>query len=88
MTNITEFQKLIGKLIYLDYTRPDISYIVQVFSQFMHSLMKSHLKVALRLLRFLKNDPGKWVSVTKVDCLSLKGFMDVDWANALFREGM
>ncbi|KAJ0510136.1 putative RNA-directed DNA polymerase [Helianthus annuus] len=32
LENITGFQKLIGKLIYLSLTRPDISYAVQFFS--------------------------------------------------------
>lgn len=36
LENITEFQKLVGKLIYLTITRPDISYYVQILSQFMH----------------------------------------------------
>lgn len=32
LENITDFQKLIEKLIYLTITRPDISYYVQVLS--------------------------------------------------------
>ncbi|KAL4580716.1 hypothetical protein LXL04_016918 [Taraxacum kok-saghyz] len=71
LKNITEFQKLVGKLIYLTITRPDISYSVQVLSQFMHSPRKSHLAIAMRLLRYLKNSPGKGIS-------------DGDWAKCLF----
>lgn len=43
LDNITEFQKLIGKLIYLTITRPNITYSVQVLSQFMHKPRNSHL---------------------------------------------
>ncbi|GJT82046.1 ribonuclease H-like domain-containing protein [Tanacetum coccineum] len=43
LDNITDYQKLMGKLIYLTNTRPDISYTVHCLSQFMHSPLKSHL---------------------------------------------
>ncbi|GJV55065.1 ribonuclease H-like domain-containing protein [Tanacetum coccineum] len=46
LDNITDYQKLLGKLIYLTNTRPDISYAVDCLSQFMHSPLKSHLKIA------------------------------------------
>ena len=51
LENKKKIQKLIGKLIYLTITRPDISYVVQVLSQYMHKPRKSHLKIAFRLLR-------------------------------------
>ena len=34
----TRYQKLVGKLIYLSHTRPDIAFAVSVVSQFMHSV--------------------------------------------------
>ncbi|XP_076929081.1 uncharacterized protein LOC143593292 [Bidens hawaiensis] len=63
LKNVTEYQKLIGKLIYLTLTRPDIAYTVHCLSQFMHSPLNSHLQVALRLLRYLKGSPGKGVLI-------------------------
>ncbi|GKC89966.1 ribonuclease H-like domain-containing protein [Tanacetum coccineum] len=59
LDNITEYQKLIGKLIYLTHTRPDISYSVHCLSQFMHKPLRSHLKIDLKVLRYLKSNPGK-----------------------------
>ena len=38
------YQRLIGRLIYLSYTRPDITFIVSMVSQFMHSPYEEHLE--------------------------------------------
>ena len=83
LINITEYQKLIGKLIYLTITRPDISYSVQCLSQFMHRPCKVHLDIAFRLLRYLKNSPRKCVFISKSTNVDLKVFVDADWAKCL-----
>ncbi|KAJ0526509.1 putative RNA-directed DNA polymerase [Helianthus annuus] len=83
LKNVTGFQKLIGKLIYLSLTRPDISYTVQFLSQFMHSPKEVHLSLALRLLRYLKLSPGKGLSFKKSTNLDLFGYADSDWAKCL-----
>ncbi|GKA42207.1 ribonuclease H-like domain-containing protein [Tanacetum coccineum] len=54
LDNITDYQKLMGKLINLTNTRPNISYDVHCLSQFMHSSVKSHLKTAFQILIYLK----------------------------------
>ncbi|GJU93321.1 ribonuclease H-like domain-containing protein [Tanacetum coccineum] len=59
LDNITGYQKLLGKLIYLTHTRPDIAYSVYCLAQYMHSPLKSHLNYALNVLRYLKGAPGK-----------------------------
>ncbi|KAJ0752905.1 putative RNA-directed DNA polymerase [Helianthus annuus] len=79
LENINGFQKLIGKLIYLSLTRPDISYAVQFLSQYMHKPCESHLDIALRLLRYLKQNPGKGVMFRKTDGFDISGFVDSDW---------
>ncbi|GJX89107.1 putative RNA-directed DNA polymerase [Tanacetum coccineum] len=45
LKNIFEYQKLLGKLIYLTHTRPDISYAVHCLSQHMHAPLQSHLEL-------------------------------------------
>ena len=37
------YQRLVGKLIYLSQTRPNIAYAVSVVSQFMHNLSEDHM---------------------------------------------
>jgi hypothetical protein len=39
------YQRLVGKLIYLCYTRPNISYGVSVVSWYMHNPTSEHLDV-------------------------------------------
>ncbi|GKC79687.1 ribonuclease H-like domain-containing protein [Tanacetum coccineum] len=46
LKNITEYQKLIRKFIYLTTTRPDIAYTVSCLGHFMHNPLKSHLDIA------------------------------------------
>lgn len=50
---------LVGKLIYLSHSQPEIAYVVSVVSQFMHSPSEDHLNSALRILRYLKGSQGK-----------------------------
>ena len=37
LTSVSYYQRLVSKLIYLTITTPDITYIVSLVSQFMHS---------------------------------------------------
>nr|GEX62186.1 ribonuclease H-like domain-containing protein [Tanacetum cinerariifolium] len=65
LLNITNYQNLVGKLIYLCMTRPDISYGVHCLSQHMHAPLQSHFNLALRLLRYLKLAPGSGIDISK-----------------------
>ena len=76
----TSYQKLIGKLLYLTMTRPDISYAIQNLSQFMHSPKKSHMEAALRVVRYLKNAPGLGIILSSEVSHALNVYCDADWA--------
>jgi hypothetical protein len=49
-TDKVRYQRLVGKLIYLSHTRPDIAYAVSVVSQFMHCPSEDHMEAAIRIL--------------------------------------
>jgi len=79
-TNKERYQKLVGKLIYLSHTRPDIAYAVSVVSQFMHCPSEDHMDAVLRILRYLKLSPRKGLMFSKNNHLRVEGYTDADWA--------
>ncbi|XP_019257810.1 PREDICTED: uncharacterized protein LOC109236033 [Nicotiana attenuata] len=58
LTDTSQYQRLIGRLLYLTMTKIDIAFAVQVLSQFMHKPKQSNWEVALRVVRYIKNAPG------------------------------
>lgn len=81
LKNITNYQKLVGKLIYLTLTRPDIAYAVHCLSQHMHSPLQSHLNIGLRVLKYLKLAPGSGISFDKSQSgFKVVAYCDSDWA--------
>ena len=55
---IGRYRRLIGKLNYFTITRPDISFLVSVVSQFLQSLCDSYWDVVVCILRYVKGTPG------------------------------
>ncbi|KAJ0555649.1 putative RNA-directed DNA polymerase [Helianthus annuus] len=83
LINVSGYQRLVGKLIYLSHTRPDIAYSVHVLSQFMHKPTKAHFLLAMRVLRYLKGSPGKGILLKKSSDFELAAYADSDWAKCL-----
>lgn len=48
-------QKVVGKLIYLSHTQPNITFVVSLVSQFMHSPQEEHLEAVYMIIRYLKS---------------------------------
>ena len=72
------YQRLVGELIYLSHTRPDISFPVSVVSRYMHDPRKSHMDAVYHILRYLKSAPGKGLLFKNNGHLSIEGYCDAD----------
>lgn len=77
------YQRLVGRLIYLCHTRPDITYAVSVVSRYMHDPRSGHLDAVYRILRYLKSCPGKGLWFKRNCHLDVEGYCDADWASCL-----
>ena len=49
-----KYQRLVGRLIYLSHTRPDIAFAINMVSQLMHAPGLAHFEAVFRILRYLK----------------------------------
>ena len=65
--NKERYQRLVGRLIYLAHTRPNISYAVSVVSQFMQAPYEEHIETVNRILRYLKSTPEIGLMFRKSD---------------------
>ncbi|RVW85288.1 Retrovirus-related Pol polyprotein from transposon RE1 [Vitis vinifera] len=74
------YQRLVGRLIYLSHTRPDIGFAVSAVSQFMHSPTEEHMEAVYRILRYLKMTPGKGLFFRKTENRDTEVYSDADWA--------
>lgn len=72
-----------GCLIYLSLTKPDISYVVGVVSQFMHVPTTKHLEVVYRVVRYLKKYPGMGLLNARRGNLKVEAFTYADWASSV-----
>lgn len=77
------FQRLVGKLIYMSHTRPNITFVVSKVSQFMHSPYKKYLETIYRILSYLKSYQVKGLLFKKCEEKGIEAYMDTDWARTV-----
>lgn len=74
------YQRLVGRLIYLSHTRPDIGFAVSLVSQFMNNPREEHMEAVYRILRYLKLTPGKGLMFRKNNKREIDVYTDADHA--------
>ncbi|XP_074315635.1 uncharacterized protein LOC141651839 [Silene latifolia] len=73
------YRRLIGRLVYLAVTRPDLSFSVHVLSQFLQQPREAHMEAALRVVRYLKGSPEQGVLLRSASSLTVSGWCDSDF---------
>ena len=76
------YQSLVGKLVYLSLTRPDIGFSVSMVSQFMNNPTEKHMTAVTRILRYLKMTSGKGLFFQRTSKKEIENFSDIDWASS------
>ncbi|GJZ87017.1 putative RNA-directed DNA polymerase [Tanacetum coccineum] len=80
----SQYRHLIGRLLYLQATRPDITYSVNVLSQFVADPRNNHLEAANRILGYLKATPGQGILLSRAGDPVLIAYCDSDWLGCSF----
>uniref|UniRef100_A0A2N9HWQ2 Reverse transcriptase Ty1/copia-type domain-containing protein n=1 Tax=Fagus sylvatica TaxID=28930 RepID=A0A2N9HWQ2_FAGSY len=76
-----QYRRLVGRLLYLTITRPDLCYSVHILSQFLHDPRSAHLHAAMRVLRYLKSSLGQGLLLSSASSLQVHAYYDSDWAS-------
>jgi hypothetical protein len=76
----TLYRSMVGKLLYLTHTQPDITHAVSVVSRFMPRPQLSHLQAVKRIFRYLSGTCEYGILFARGGHLELTGFSDSDYA--------
>ncbi|KAL0456529.1 UNVERIFIED_CONTAM: Retrovirus-related Pol polyprotein from transposon RE2 [Sesamum latifolium] len=75
------YRRLVGRLLFIGFTRPDVSFAVQQLSQFLQRPRSSHWVVALHVLRYLKGSSSLGLFFPSHNTLQPSVFTDASWAS-------
>jgi hypothetical protein len=75
----TVYRSLVGSLMYLTATRPDLMFSVSMLSRFMAAPKESHWEAGKRVLRYVRGTIDHGIHYKKVDNSVLIGYSDSDW---------
>ncbi|KAL0287268.1 UNVERIFIED_CONTAM: Retrovirus-related Pol polyprotein from transposon RE2 [Sesamum calycinum] len=71
--------QLIGRLLYLAFTRPSLSFVVQQLSHFLKHPTDQHWATTLHIVHYLKDAPDTGLFFPASNSLHISAYTDADW---------
>jgi hypothetical protein len=84
LIDATLYRHIIGSLMYLTNTRPNICFSVNTLSQFLVEPRRVHLVAAKHVMRYLKGIIDCGLSYDGDHDFTLSGYTDADWAGSVY----
>lgn len=81
LIDVEAYRRLIGRLMYLQLTRPYITFVVNNLSQFSAAPRQAHLRVVLKVLHYIKGTIGQGLLYSSQAEMQIQAFADADWAS-------
>ena len=78
----TMYHQMIGCLMYMTSMRPNISFAVNTFSQFLIDPRHVHLIATKHILRYLRGRIDYVLKYKENQKINLEGYVDSDWAGS------
>lgn len=75
----SKYRRLVGRLLYLTVTRPDIAFNVNQLSQYISKPRQSHMDADIRVLRYLKTTAGQGLFLSSERDMTLTAYCDASW---------
>jgi hypothetical protein len=83
LIDATLYRQIIGSLMYLPNTRPDICFAMNTLSQFLVEPRRVHIVDAKHVMRYLKGTMDYGLSYDGDHDFTLSGYTDSDWAGSV-----
>ena len=80
LSDATLYRQLVGSLIYLTVTLPDLAYVVHLVSQFMSAPRSTHYAAVFRILQYIKGTLFHGLHFSAQSSFKLRAYADADWA--------
>lgn len=79
----SNYSRLIGKLLYPQISRLDLSFVIHKLNQYLANSRSDHLQAAHHILLYLKGTTGQGILLSATKKFQLMAFVDSDWGACL-----
>jgi len=79
--NVTTYKSIVGSLMFLTNTRPNIAFTTSLVSRYISDPFDSHMKEAKRIMRYVEGTTNFCIHYTKHGSVKLVGYSDSNWGS-------